>query len=415
VDRAEAARLAPDRLWRNGDFLRLWLGQTVSTLGVGMSRLAMPLLVLALTDSPALAGLVATAQSLPYLVLGLPAGALIDRWNRRTIMIACDVARALAVGAVPALWALGLLAAPHLLVVAVVQGIANTFFNLAQVASLPRVVPKAQIASAQALNTASEGIASLTSPGLAGVVIGLGRTTAAGAVVAYGLDALAHLVSAALLATIRTPFQGQRTAVPLRALGAAILEGVRYVLASPPLRLLAVFNMAHRLFLSPVYLTVVVLARDTLQLDAPGIGLLIGAGGVGGLLAAAVTPRLRTRLPVGWLMLGLIVANALGLALIGLATGPWLALVGMLINGMMETTTSITQVSYRLSIIPDRLQGRVNSVYRLGSFTAMSLGTAVGGLLIAAAGPRATIWALAAGMGLVALAGSLAGLARLRD
>lgn len=406
---------APERLWRNADFLRLWTAQTTSTIGTGMARLAMPLLVLALTDSAALAGLVAAAQGLPYLVLGLPAGALIDRWNRRTIMIVCDIVRAAAVGSVPLLWALGWLATPQLVVVAVVQGSAHTFFNLAQVSALPRVVPKAQIAPAHALNTASEGIASLASPGLAGVIIGLGRTTAAGAVTAYGLDALAHLVSAALLATIRTPFQAARTTVPLRALGATIVEGIRYIGASPPLRLLAAVNTGHRLFLSPVYLTAVVLARDVLGLDAPGIGLLISAGGIGGLLAAAVTPRLRQRVPVGWLMLGMMLINAVGLTILGLAAAPWLAMAGMLLNGMMETTTSIVQVSYRLTIIPDRLQGRVNSVYRMGSFAAMSLGTALGGLLISLAGARVTLGTLAAGMLVVALGATVAGLARLRD
>jgi predicted MFS family arabinose efflux permease len=209
--------------------------------------------------------------------------------------------------------------------------------------------------------------------------------------------------------------QAALTAVPLRALGQTIVEGIRYVLAAPALRLLAIVNMSHRLFLSQVYLTVVVLARDTLGLDPAGIGLLISAGGIGGLLAAVITPRLRTRLPVGWLMLGLIVLNALGLLIIGLAAAPWVALIGMVINGMMETTTSIVQVSYRLTLIPDALQGRVNSVYRMGSFAAMSLGTAVGGLLIASLGAQPTMGILAAGMAIVALGAWLAGVTRLRD
>src|SRR5439155_6938134 len=109
------------RLITNPDFLRLWLGQVASALGTGVSLIATPLLVLALTNSPAQAGLVAAGRSAPHIVLGLPVGALVDRWNRRTVLICCDVARTLAMGSVPLAWWLHALRMPQLVAVSLVQ------------------------------------------------------------------------------------------------------------------------------------------------------------------------------------------------------------------------------------------------------------------------------------------------------
>ena len=412
---ASAVQPTADRLLRNTDFLRLWLGQVVSTMGLGMARLALPLLALALTDSPAVAGLIAATQMAPFFVLGLPAGALVDRWNRRVVMIVCDIARALAVGSVPVAWAFGFLTPAHLFLVALAQGSAQVFFSLAQIASLPRVVSKGQLASAHGLNTASEGIAQLTSPGLGGFIIGLAQSTIVGAVIAYLLNSLAYLFSVFMLSTIRTPFQVARANVPLRAIGGTILEGLRYVWSSPVLRLLATVNMTHRGCLAPVQLAVIVFATDQFQADAPAIGLIFSAAGAGGLLAAAITPRLRQRVPVGVLMMSLIAAHAVGLAAIASATSLWLVMVGMLINGMMDTMSSINQVSYRLAIIPDNLQGRVNSVYRLLSFGGMTIGTAAGGVLLGLIGPRPVMWLLAGLVGLIATLSIPAGILRLRN
>ena len=210
-------------LWRNADFLRLWLGQVISTIGSGISRLALPLLVLAITGSPVQAGLISAAQQVPFVVLGLPAGALLDRWNRKAIMLTCDAARLIAFGSVPIAWALGSLTLAHLYAVALIHGTALVFFNIAQLAALPRVVPKDQLAEAHSLNTASEGIGTLISPGIGGVLIGLAPTVAAGAALAYSVDAASYAVSLVSLALIRPPFQTRRAAAPFRQIHRQIL------------------------------------------------------------------------------------------------------------------------------------------------------------------------------------------------
>jgi MFS family permease len=394
---------ASPSLWRNGDFLRLWSGQVVSTTGSGISRLALPLLVLALTGSAAQAGLIGAAQTVPFLVLGLPAGALLDRWNRKTVMIVCDAARFVAFGSVPLAWYAGRLTAVQLYVVALVHGCALVFFSIAQLAALPRVVPTQRLAQAHALNTATEGVSSLVSPGVGGLIVGLASSTVAGAALAYLVDSLSYLASVVTLGTIRARFQTPRAATPLRHLHRDILAGLHYIWQRLPLRLLAAVNTLHRMCFAPVALAVVVLATRDFHADPKAIGLLFSAAGVGGLAASLLTPRLRAHVSVGHSMLGLVMLHALALAIVAAAPSIWVAAAGMVVGGAMETVTGIVQVTYRLAVIPDALQGRVNSTYRLASFTGVTIGTAAGGVLLEAIGPRAVLALLAAGMASIAV------------
>ncbi len=400
-------------MWRNGDFLRLWYGQVISTIGSGVSRLALPLLVLTLTASPVQAGLIGAAQTAPFVILGLPAGALLDRWNRQRVMIVCDGARCLAFGSIPLAWALDHLTIPHLYAVALVHGSTQAFFNIAQLAALPRVVPLPQLGRAHALNTASEGIASLVSPGIGGLLIGLAPTVTAGAALAYLADSVSYLVSAVTLGAIRTPFQADRAAAPAGRLRHQITAGLRYLWTRAPLRRLAVVNMLHRMCFAPVQLATVVLARDQFQAPAGTIGLLFTAAGAGGLVASVVTPWLRDRVSVGHSMLGLTAGHAVGLAVVALAQSPAIAAAGLFLAGGMETMTGIVQVSYRLAVIPDDLQGRVNSSYRLLSFGAVTFGTAAGGVLLATLGARPVLLLLAAGIALIAVGVALSPTRRL--
>ncbi len=367
-----------------------------AAFGTGVSLIGMPLLVLALTDSPALAGVVAAARSAPYVVLGLPAGAVVDRWNRRTLLICCEAARGLAMSSVPVAWLLGVLHPYQLVAAALVQGVAVAFSNIAQTAALPRLVRREQIAAAQALNTSSQGVASLVGPGLGGLVIALGRTTAEGAVFAYMVDAGTAVVSIGTLVTIHRPFQASRAGAA-RRLRDDVAEGLRYLWADKPVRLLAIVNCVHRACLGPVVvLPVVVFARQTLGVDPAAIGLIVGAAGAGGLIGSAATPYLRRYVSVGWMMVGIVLGHGLGIGLVGLAAGVPLAMAGMAIVGAAEAMTSIVQVSYRLATIPDELQGRVNSVYRMGSFTAQTVGTSAAGVLTQVTSPRTALWLMAA-------------------
>ena len=130
----------PLSLWRNRDYLLLWGGQTLSNIGSGVSRIAYPLLVLAITGSPAQAGLIGALRSLMYIILILPAGALLDRWNRKQVMIICDTVRAISMASIPVAALLGHLSLVQLYFVAFIEGTFEAFFDIAEVSSVPQVV-----------------------------------------------------------------------------------------------------------------------------------------------------------------------------------------------------------------------------------------------------------------------------------
>jgi MFS family permease len=176
-----------------------------------------------------------------------------------------------------------------------------------------------------------------------------------------------------------------------------------------------ILNAVHRFGFAPVMLTVVVLARQELELSPAGIGLLFTVAGSGGLTAAALTPWLSRRLPVGWHMIGVVGVHGLALGLAALAPSIWLMVVGLFVAGMMETMTGIVQVAFRLALIPDALQGRVNSVYRLCSFGAMSFGTAAGGLLIDWYGPRPVLGLIACWIFLMAGLAACSGIRTIKE
>lgn len=407
-----------DSLWRNRDFVLLWSGQAVSTLGTRFSGLALPLLVLAVTRSPGQAGLIGALSFLPYLVFGLPAGALVDRWDRKRTMTLCDLARCVAFGSVPLAVALGRLTMPQLYLVALVDGTSFVLFNASQAAALPQVVRRGHLPRATAWNETAGTAATLVGPGLSGAIIGLARTTVIGAALAYLLDSLSYLVSALSLTLIRTPFQAARdgeagNATARRSLRAEIGEGVRFLWGHPQLRLIALLSTAITLCESPLYLAIILLAGRELHAGAPTIGLIVSVAGLGGLAGALFAPRLASHLRIGHALIGLVAVKALALPLVALATSPAMLAVGAAIVVATGPVYNVTQLPYRLALIPDHLQGRVNSVFRLLSYGGVSLGTAGGGLLLDSIGPRVECWVMAAGLGLAAMGVSATALRRI--
>src|SRR5262249_32581138 len=224
----------PLSLWRNRDFLLLWSGQSISAAGTEIGLLAYPLLVLALTNSPAQAGFVGALRSLPYVFLCLPAGALVDRWDRKRVMIICDTGCMLALATIPLAMALNRLTLAQVYAVALVEGVLFVFFNLANTACLPRIVSKEQLPAAVSRNYIAFSLAFLLGPLLGGALFGAARA------LPFLVDALSFAVSVFTVSFIQTPFQGERTgeARPLRD---EIGEGLLWLWRRPFFRFMMVF------------------------------------------------------------------------------------------------------------------------------------------------------------------------------
>lgn len=374
-------------LWRNRDYLLLWSGQGISFIGTQASQLAFPLLILALTHAPLQAGIAGALRALPYLVLSLPAGALVDRWNRKRVMILCDSGRALAMGSIPLALVLGHLTIVHVYLVALIEGTAFVFFNLAEVSCLPRVVSSAQLPTAIARNETTTNIGYLLGPALGGLLYGLGR------MVPFLVDALSYLASVLSLRWIRTEFQEVRSTSSSR-IWEDIREGVVWLWQQPVLRFLAFLTAAGNLADFGVGLTVIILARQQ-HISAVGIGLMIACGGIGGIVGSLLANMVQQHHTLRQTMVGAHWVWGLLLCCIALASNP-LVIGGLL--GLIEVVVSISlvaQYSYRMATIPDSLRGRVTSVYRLLVFAGQPLGLTLAGVLAQVLLPGPTMLLLA--------------------
>ena len=375
----------PVALWRNSDYLRLWTGQVASAIGSQVSGLALPLLILALTHSPAKAGGLAALRGLPYFLLCLPAGALVDRWNPRRVMLACDTGRALALASVPLALAFGHLTLVQLCVVTVIEGTLFVFFDQADSNCLVRVVSKAQLGAAVAQNQASYGISGMLGPSLGGLLYGLGRG------VPFLTDAVSYALSVIALLTLKTDVQpAVRLDGPAPHLGLEIVEGLRWLYAHKVIRFIAVLTSGLMLSCAGYALILIVLAQK-FGATPFTIGLLMATGGVGGVAGSLLAVPLQKRFPFGPLMIGATWAWALTWLFYALA--PNLIVLGI-VNAVSFVVVPIyfgTQYAYRLAQIPDHLQGRVNSVFRLIAFGSSPVGLAATGLLLQKLGPFWTV------------------------
>jgi MFS family permease len=387
---AQSGQPRPPSLWRNRDYMLLWSGQTVSSVGTLVSGLAFPLLILAITRSPLVAGIAGALRALPYLLFSLPVGALIDRWNRKRVMLLCDAGRAIALGSIPVALAFERLTVAQIYAVALVEGTLFVFFNLAEVACLPRVVATEQLPAATAQNQATDSIAGLVGPSLSGVLYSASHA------LPFVADAVSYAVSVVSLLFIRTEFQGERTA-PRRRLRVEIGEGLAWLWRHPLIRYIALLTGGWNFVTAGEILIVIVLAQH-LGANPLVIGVLFAIGGLGGIVGAIIAPRLKERLSFSQAIIGSTCVGALTWPLLILAPN---VLVLGLIEAVQFTTGplyNVVQFSYRLALIPDELQGRVNSVFRLLAFGFQPLGLAVTGYLLQAKGPVTTVLCFSAVM-----------------
>ena len=274
-------------LRRNTDYLLLWLGQIVSSLGTRVSQIAFPLLVLTITKSPAEAGLVGAMRTLAYPILILPAGAYVDRWDRKRVMILCDAGRAIALGSIPLAIATGHLTILQLAIVALFEGTLFTFFNVAETACLPRVVGKDQVARAVSFNMSTDAVSQMAGPSIGGALYGFGRA------VPFLTDAISYAASVVTLSRIRTQFQGERPESETH-LWQEVREGMVWLWRQPLMRVLALMIGTLNLFSMGWVLLIIVLAQR-FQASSFSIGLVLAAGGIGGVIGASLSNWLQAR------------------------------------------------------------------------------------------------------------------------
>ena len=385
-------------LWRQPEYRLLWGAQVVSTLGSHAAGIVVPLLILAMTDSPAAVGIASALGIVPYLLLCLPVGALIDRWDRRRVMVCCDLGRMLVSASVPVAILLDRLTLGHLYAVAAVHGTLMVFFNIAEVAALPRVVAKAQLPDAVAQNQVGYASAAIVGPAL-----GSWAYQSLGRALPFVLDAVSYAASALALWRLRTDFSPPPNPAPLD-LKREMQIGLRWLWSQRLVRDLAFLTGGSNFVHAALPLLMIVLAKAQ-GASAAQIGLIFSCTGVGAVLGGLVGPWVQRRWHFGPVLCGTLVLQALLLPLVFWVHSP-LGL-GLVYGAIMFCAPiyNVVQFSHRLALIPDGLQGRVNSAYRLLAHCLQPVGAALCGVLIEAwgTGPALALFGVTlAGLALVA-------------
>lgn len=369
-------------LWRNRDFVLLETGRLLSSAGNQISFIAYPLLVLALTGSPAKAGLVSFARLLPSVLFALLAGVAADRYDRRKLMLGADALRALALAALAAAILADALQFWLIPVVAFAQGVGSVVFRPAEAGALKAVVPRSQLPAAISTIEARLSAVQLLGPPVGGILFGFGRA------VPFVADAISYAFSLLPLALMRTPFQEEREreSTPLRTQAA---DGFRFLWREPFVRT-STFLYGIGNFSIPGMILVLIVVAERHGLTAAQVGLLLALFGAGTLLGAVASPLLRRTLPVRTIML-LEFWAGLGAAAYLVVPSVWVLLAALTIQGITLPVTNSVVDSYRLAIIPDRLLGRVETVSSQIGLAIAPLGPLLAGVLLSSTSPRATV------------------------
>ena len=382
-DRASTEHATPP-LWRNRDFQLLFAGSLTSVVGSEIAAIAYPLLVLAVTGSPAQAGLVAFAETAAAVLVGLPAGALVDRWNKRAVMVTCDALRLVAAGSIPLALAANRLSLTQIVAVAAVTGAAGSFFYPARMVAVRRTVSADQLSAALSQNQARVAIGALVGPSAGGALFGLGRA------LPFLADAVSFGVSLLCVLGIRTPLRVEPDgSTGQRRLGAEITEGFAWIWARRQLRAMLLYATAVNLAAGALLLLVIVLASN-LGASPSTVGLILTGAAVGSLLGAVASAWLQRHVSPPALML--LVGGVASVAICAMALPFGVAWIGLTLGTVMVFSPAAV-VAINLMImrdVPERLQGRAMSAMDLLLSVARPLGPLVAGVLLEYAGARVT-------------------------
>jgi MFS family permease len=391
----------PPPLRRNRDFLLLQAGQLLSTFGSAISSIAYPLLALALTGSAAKTGYVGAVVFVPLVVLSPLAGVVVDRFDRRAVMIASDVAGATAVGVLAAAVLSHHATFWLILLVAAVDSAVTSFFRAGTSGAFKAVVPQAQLADAASIQMARLSAVRLAAPPVGGALFGVARA------VPFLTDAISYAFSTASLLLMRTRFQEERE----RAAQTRFREGLAYFWGIPFLRVTTGMIAPSNLAASGAPIAVIVLAHRH-GFSSAAIGGLVALQGVALLAGSTLSPLLRRVFPMRAILLSEF-WSALVFASFLVYPNVYVLTVSASVHAFWFPNTDSAMMAYSYALIPDRLLGRAMAASYTLRAVAAPLGPLVAGLLLTHTSPRVTIAVLAAPVVVAAVLGTLS--ASIRD
>jgi MFS family permease len=378
------------RLRDDADFRRFWLSRVISLAGTAVTYVALPVLVYALTHSPLVTALVAAFEALPYVFLGLVAGALADRWDRKRLLVTCDVLSGLVVGSVPLADAFGALTVGQVLACAALLPTLFVFFDAAQFGAVPALVGRDRIAQANSAVFGADSLLQVVVPLAAGVLLAVLTPSEL-----LGVDALSFVGSALLVRALVRPLSDparERRPVDIVSLRADVIEGLRFLRDEPRVRAMTLVGALQAVAGGAFVGQLVVWADRSLDVRAgdPRLGVLYGGWGVGALAVSVVMPRLVRR----WTAAGVTLRALPVSALLGVAVAlapDWVSATGLIAAwGAAYMLVVVNAITFRQEITPEPLMSRVGAAGRMLSFgVGWPVGSLLGGSVASWLGPVA--------------------------
>ncbi|WP_327387762.1 MFS transporter [Streptomyces sp. NBC_01207] len=411
-DTSRAATGGPMRL---RDFRLLLAGAATGQFGAQVTLVALPLVAVLELDAPAFqVGLLTAAETAAFLLVGLPAGALTDRMRKRPLMIRADLVRAVAMASIPAAALADVLTMAQLYAVALVTGVATVFFDVAHQSYLPQILPRDQLVAGNGALETVRSTAQVTGPGIGGGLVQL-----VGAQFAVIVDAIGYVLSALFLLRIERAEEAPEPAAAGGSLRKEIGEGLRFVFGHPLLRVIALTTGLANFSTAVLMATQTVHLVRVVGLEAGGLGLVLSASAVGGLLGALCAGRIAARLgQARVILLSLLVTGPFALLwpLSGHGVaGAVLFAAGSAVVSFGAVVYNVAQVSFRQGMCPPRLLGRMNATLRFLMWGTLPLGALLGGALAQSYGSRTALAWCAVGILAVPLPLLLSPLRRMRD
>ena len=360
----------------SSDFWKYWTGQTISNLGSSITLFALPLLVYKISGSALDLGIASAATFLPYLLFGLILGAWADRVNRKRMMIGTDIGRALIIVTIPILFAFGLLTIWWIYIVAFIHATLTICFEAGEFAAIPSLVNQDDLVTANGRIQASYSGASIVGPLLAGVLVTLMPLSAL-----LMFDSLSFLASSFSLALISISFNKGEKRAPT-SIRSDVVEGLRYVFSNPVLRNISIMMALVNFVGSTAYAQLIFFAKSQLQATDFQASLLYSAGSLGVVILALAAGPLRKHWSFSTVSLGALMLEGILTVVFSLMRMYWAAIVLWTLIGGLGILFNINTSSLRQTIVPNHLLGRVMSIASVIAWSAIPLGSLLGGFAI---------------------------------
>ena len=374
-------------------FRWLWSASMLTNIGDGIALAAGPLLVASQTRDPFVVSLAFFCEFLPSLVLGTVAGVVVDRVDRRRIVVLVNLARAGVLGVLATTIATGTVSIAIVLLALLLLGTAETFADLASTSLMPRLVPRESIGLANArLQSAHLLVNELIGPPIGAFLFVVGMA------IPFATDAVCFALGAILVSRIRTSSTPSRTdaeateSTGLASVWRDLAEGFHWLRSHPPMRTLALTIVAFNVTFGAAWSVLVLYAGDRLGMDAVGFGLLTTASAIGGIIGTGIYGPLERRFSLAQIMRGGLLIETATHLIFAVTRSPEVALLTMVVFGAHEVVWWTTSITVRQRSVPDELMGRVGGIYTVGLTGGIVVGTPIGGLLARSFGITAPFW-----------------------